>query len=215
MGTRRRGFTLIELLVVIAVIGILISLLLPAVQAARESARRASCQNNLRQIGIAVQSAHDNSGHYPTGRNGVDQFAVSWSFELLPFLEQQNVFESHVPTERVDAPANSQAMRTAVSTYYCPSRRSPAADRDFDNDGFATTTPGVAAGGDYAANAGRSIGYGTSWEDARVNSTRRWLARCLPIRRFGWHKSPTAHQTRLRWGNVIFLPRMPRAFLAS
>ena len=85
---RRRGFTLVELLVVIAIIGVLVALLLPAVQAAREAARRNSCVNHLKQIGLAVQNYHDSLGQYPSGREAVDMRAVSWAFNLLPYLEQ-------------------------------------------------------------------------------------------------------------------------------
>ncbi|MEM8947592.1 MAG: DUF1559 domain-containing protein [Planctomycetota bacterium] len=149
-----RGFTLVELLVVIAIIGVLVALLLPAVQAAREASRRTQCLSHLREIGLAVQNYHDANGHFPTGRNRSDQFGVSWAHYILPQLEQQPMFDAYVPSERVDSPANALAMRNPVSVYACPSRRSPAADRDFDNDDQASLVQGVATLGDYAANAG-------------------------------------------------------------
>ena len=94
---QRRGFTLVELLVVIAIIGILVALLLPAVQAAREAARRAQCANNLKQIGLAALQYHDvhqhlppGIGYYPTTSHGV--FGTSF-FHLLPYLEEGNLFD--------------------------------------------------------------------------------------------------------------------------
>jgi len=153
-----RGFTLVELLVVIAIIGALVALLLPAIQAAREAARRNSCANNLKQIGLATQTHHDARGKFPPGRTGTDSFAVSWAFRILPQLELANIERSLAHAARADSQANVTAMRTPVETFYCPSRRGPAADRDFDNDDQPTPPEArsVAAGGDYAANAGET-----------------------------------------------------------
>ena len=128
------GFTLVEVLVVIAIIGILVAFLLPAIQAAREAARRTQCQNNLKQIGLAVQSHHDTRKAFPMGRNRFDQFAVSWAFFLLPYMEETAVYNSWDSKARVDDPTNKHAMRTPIDTYACPSRRSAAADRNFDNN---------------------------------------------------------------------------------
>ena len=100
MRTRiaRTGFTLVELLVVIAIIGILVAFLLPAIQAAREASRRSQCQNNLKQIGIAVQNHHDARRAFPMGRNGIDQKAVSWAFFILPYMEETAIYNSWDPT---------------------------------------------------------------------------------------------------------------------
>lgn len=121
------GFTLVELLVVIAIIGILIALLLPAVQAAREAARRASCLNNLRQMGIGLQNYHDALGSFPPG--GIEprsftrpegrQFA--WSMLLLPYIEQGNVYERIDTGLPFDAPANAEAAAVILDVYLCPS----------------------------------------------------------------------------------------------
>ncbi|MEM8864448.1 MAG: DUF1559 domain-containing protein [Planctomycetota bacterium] len=164
---RTSGFTLVELLVVIAIIGILIALLLPAVQSARESARRSSCQNNLRQLGLALQTYHDTVGYFPSARRGTEQhpsgtdpFAVSWAFSLLPYIEGQAQYDAWDPTLRVDDDANALAMRTPLSVLRCPTRSSPVAEHDFDNDGSPSLAPGVAAGGDYAANSGTSTRHG-------------------------------------------------------
>jgi len=152
--TSARGFTLVELLVVIAIIGVLVALLLPAIQAAREAARRSQCANNLKQLGLAVQLHHDAKKAFPTGRNASDTKSVSWAYYCLPYIEQQAMFQAYRPTFDVFAPENALTFRTPVPAFFCPSRRSPAADRDFDNNDAATTVPTAAAGGDYAANAG-------------------------------------------------------------
>lgn len=150
----RVGFTLVELLVVIAIIGVLVALLLPAVQAARESARRTQCKSQLREIGLAVQNYSDAHGAYPPGRTTSDQYGVSWAFEILPYIEQQTVHDAFVKGERVDSPANAAAMRTPIPVYTCPSRRSPGADRDFDDNDGPSQVQGEATRGDYAGNAG-------------------------------------------------------------
>jgi type II secretory pathway pseudopilin PulG len=147
---------LVELLVVIAIIGVLVALLLPAVQAAREAARRTQCTNHLRQMGLAVQLHHDTKKHFPMGRTSRTQIGISWAFQLLPFLEEQPIYQALRPTARVDDPANATAMQSPVSIYYCPTRRGPVADRDFDNNDQPPLVRGVAAAGDYAANAGIS-----------------------------------------------------------
>jgi len=87
----RRAFTLVELLVVIAIIGILVALLLPAVQAAREAARRSQCQNNLKQLGLALQNYHEVYRQFPAG--AVVENNLSWNVYLLPYLEQQPLYD--------------------------------------------------------------------------------------------------------------------------
>ena len=100
----QRGFTLVELLVVIAIIGILVALLLPAVQAAREAARRSRCQNNLKQLGLALLNYHDTHDGLPPAANWINLSTVTthnngglrenWVIMILPFLEQQTVYDS-------------------------------------------------------------------------------------------------------------------------
>jgi prepilin-type N-terminal cleavage/methylation domain-containing protein/prepilin-type processing-associated H-X9-DG protein len=170
----RTGFTLVELLVVIAIIGLLVALLLPAIQAAREAARRSQCQNNLKQIGLAIQSHHDAHKVFPAGRNGPpghtngwDQFSVSWAFFLLPYLEETTLYNDWNPKAVVTDDSNDATMRTPIETYACPSRRKAAADRNFDNND-APPQPeymGVAALSDYAANSGIKLMTGMVGED--------------------------------------------------
>src|SRR6476646_2594215 len=153
---RRTAFTLVELLVVIAIIGVLVALLLPAIQAAREAARRSQCQNNLKQIGLAIQQHADAKKVFPMGRNQFDQWAVSWAFYLLPYMEETTIYNSYKPTARDDDPTNAATMRTPIETLACPSRRRAAADRNFDNNDKppAADAMGVATLADYSANTG-------------------------------------------------------------
>jgi prepilin-type N-terminal cleavage/methylation domain-containing protein/prepilin-type processing-associated H-X9-DG protein len=132
-STRRFGFTLIELLVVIAIIGVLIALLLPAVQAAREAARRAQCTNNLKQIGIAMHNYHDQMGAFPPGgmtQNGNPWGAtasyLSWRAMILPQMEQGNAYNAvNVNINTWASGSNPAAMYTAWVTVFnvwlCPS----------------------------------------------------------------------------------------------
>jgi prepilin-type N-terminal cleavage/methylation domain-containing protein len=139
MSPRRFGFTLIELLVVIAIIGILVALLLPAIQAAREAARRTECGNNLKQIGLGFQNHHDTYGFFPTAghhwSNAPDfdglqpQIApkqrAGWGYQILPFIEQQIVWEGNGAPDKDEA--QRQAMGTTIPAMFCPTRRAPEA----------------------------------------------------------------------------------------
>jgi prepilin-type N-terminal cleavage/methylation domain-containing protein len=131
---RRTGFTLVELLVVIAIIGVLVALLLPAVQAAREAARRSSCGNNLKQLAIAVHNFHDTRNHLPPG-GAVDQqpfgtaaaaWGSSWFVYILPFAEQSTLYESMRFSGGSGWGTNAahntlQARGLKINTYMCPS----------------------------------------------------------------------------------------------
>jgi prepilin-type N-terminal cleavage/methylation domain-containing protein len=132
MIRRRSGFTLVELLVVIAIIGVLVGLLLPAVQAAREAARRMSCSNNMKQIGLALHMHHDVFQQLPAGWNGYDQTSGQpyglgtpgwgWAARILPFIEQANVEENLVDFDKaVTDPANNVVRLLQLPIYRCPS----------------------------------------------------------------------------------------------
>jgi prepilin-type N-terminal cleavage/methylation domain-containing protein len=127
VARRRIGFTLIELLVVIAIIDVLIALLLPAVQAAREAARRIQCVNNLKQIGLAVHNYHDAVGTLPLGCavafQGGNPIFNGWGItaRLLPYLEGQNRFNACNFSLANETPQNDTIMRLGVATYLCPS----------------------------------------------------------------------------------------------
>ena len=119
-GAARPGFTLIELLVVIAIIGILIALLLPAVQAAREAGRRSSCQNNLKQIGLAVQTYHDLERSLPPGSTDPALAGSSGFAAILPFLENSNTYTLYDFSKGNSDPVNLQAVSQRIKTFICP-----------------------------------------------------------------------------------------------
>ena len=122
------GFTLVELLVVIAIIGLLLALLLPAVQAARSSARRASCLNNLHQIGVGLQNYHSVRNSFPPGGielrtywRDVHKRQIAWSAFLLPYVEQEPLYGRIDFEKPFDAPENAAAAAEVVAIYLCPS----------------------------------------------------------------------------------------------
>jgi prepilin-type N-terminal cleavage/methylation domain-containing protein len=145
---RRRGFTLIELLTVIAIIAILISLLLPAVQQAREAARRTSCRNNLKQIGLALHNYHEAHKCFPFGQGGSGGKYSAIS-QVLSYLEQKNVYDAINFNLDVTDPANGFPRGVEMAVLRCPS--------DSDN-----TQPASGAAINYYGNKGSSIYWGAT-----------------------------------------------------
>ncbi|MEZ6071959.1 MAG: DUF1559 domain-containing protein [Pirellulales bacterium] len=158
-STARRGFTLVELLVVIAIIGILIALLLPAVQAARESARRTQCVNQLKQMGLAALNMHESQGFYPRGGttpwptihfngnsptsppknatywpngNSDTTMTVGWAFQILPYMELSSIY---------NIGNGNLVVTNRVQYYFCPSRRDADTAAAVLMD-YAASTPG-------------------------------------------------------------------------
>lgn len=129
--TRRNGFTLIELLVVIAIIAVLIALLLPAVQQSREAARRASCKNNLKQLGLALHNYHDAYSCFPIGASYQRGTGLSWMVGLLPYLDQAALFNQFdFVSANTGLPVFSVPNRTLcngiqISAFSCPSSTIP------------------------------------------------------------------------------------------
>jgi prepilin-type N-terminal cleavage/methylation domain-containing protein/prepilin-type processing-associated H-X9-DG protein len=172
----KRAFTLVELLVVIAITGILVALLLPAVQAARESARRQQCSNNLKQIALGALNHHETHKNFPTG--GWGWFWVGdpdrgfkrdqpggWIYNILPFVEEQSIYELARDGDRNNiTTAQQQGMRQVIRTplnlIRCPSRRDINILPKVVDAGFyawncaAANVPDIAGRTDYAANTG-------------------------------------------------------------
>jgi prepilin-type N-terminal cleavage/methylation domain-containing protein/prepilin-type processing-associated H-X9-DG protein len=159
----RTGFTLIELLVVIAIIGVLIGLLVPAVQKVREAAARTKCQNNVRQLGLAFQNHHDTHQFFPSGggswwsmptyNNGQPavgpQQQAGWGFQILPFIEASSTWMGGAATD--DFSRAVLAVGTPNPIFFCPSRRGMQTIT-FSTPGYFNDQPVVVALSDYAAS---------------------------------------------------------------
>jgi prepilin-type N-terminal cleavage/methylation domain-containing protein len=170
----RRAFTLVELLVVIAIIGVLVGLLLPAVQSAREAARRTQCQNNLKQLGLGTLTHVQTHGHYPTG--GWGYFWVGdpdrgtgrgqpggWAYNILPYIEQQNLYSMGAgQTVATKKAAANQLTRTPLPTMNCPTRRkSRTWAKPWDGTFVAYNADNNAAGNNVAARTDYAINEGS------------------------------------------------------
>ncbi|MCS7168854.1 MAG: DUF1559 domain-containing protein [Gemmatales bacterium] len=174
MSIRHQGFTLVELLVVIAIIGLLMALLLPAIQRVREAANRMRCGNNLSQIAMAFHNLHNDYNVFPTGGSGsssnfsartivngqpggpIDQ-DWGWAYQILPYLEHQQLHVAD-PNANHSASGNNVITQTPIPTYFCPSRRRPGRNSN-DRAGIDYYGNGGVAGS--FTPAGQSVAYST------------------------------------------------------
>jgi prepilin-type N-terminal cleavage/methylation domain-containing protein/prepilin-type processing-associated H-X9-DG protein len=205
MRRRIAGFTLVELLVVIAIIGVLVALLLPAVQAAREAARRAQCKNNLKQIALGSLNHFDTQKHFPTG--GWGWFWVGdpdrgfgkaqpggWIFNTLPYLEQQAMHDlgkdgqpNDNPPSRGQREGAKQLLSSPLDIITCPSRRPGGLPYPYNpSDGvFNASKPEVVGKSDYAMSSGTVYVEPTNLDhfpktNPEGNNFSKWMETALP-----------------------------------
>jgi len=156
-----RGFTLVELLVVIAIIGVLVALLLPAVQSAREASRRMSCQNNLKQIALAVHNYHDSYLLLPPASTNPNLGGSSGFAAILPYLEQGNLYQQYDFAKGNSDPANLQVVSQRIKTYLCPScffiRKVPASGCDANDRAPGTYAFSTNTGDPYGVSDGAIV----------------------------------------------------------
>ncbi len=166
-SSRRLGFTLVELLVVVAIIGILVALLLPAVQAAREAARRTQCMNNLKQIGLGVHNYHDTHGTFPpggvhtdpSGQGATNSRFTNWAIAILPNLEQSSLYEEYNQNLYNWHPNNMPLLKTTLDVMTCPS------DVETESLLVARGASEAIARGSYKGVAGRRFRSGSAYFD--------------------------------------------------
>ncbi len=174
---RRAGFTLIELLVVLAIMGVLIALLLPAVQKVREAANRMSCANNLKQLGLGFHHFHDAYGTLPPSRiyhadlDDLKGSWAAWTVLIMPFIEQDNLYKQW-DLSRTYFEQSAAARESVVNLYFCPSRLSPyrvSIDNSYDRPSGGPDSnfyPGAL--GDYACSSG-DRSYSGVFDSAEAN----------------------------------------------
>ncbi|QDU58964.1 DUF1559 domain-containing protein [Aeoliella mucimassa] len=183
MSSTKRGFTLVELLVVIAIIGILVALLLPAVQAAREAARRVQCTNNLKQLGLGFMNYESAHGGFPPRRwQRADEGRTGWGTFILPFMEEQAIYDQYQWEYHFYDPQNKAVVETPLETFVCPS-----VSRD---------EPIVCGSGDNLVNG---------WIDYLVPNGIRTPENGFAVNFPQWESSGNAHQALLDSTNTAAL----------
>ncbi|MFN0054713.1 MAG: DUF1559 domain-containing protein [Planctomycetales bacterium] len=175
-----RGFTLIELIVAISVIAVLLALLLPAIQQAREAARRTQCRSQLKQIGLALHNYHGSFGTFPPGGITAGNWSTAptytnWAIAILPHLDQKPLYDRYDFTRANEDPVNAFVREASAAGMSCPS------DPNGGLKGSPETGPGVGllfATGSYRAMSGKSDGEprpgGGEWYDAENSLPRQW-----------------------------------------
>ena len=207
MTPRRSGFTLIELLVVIAIIAVLIALLLPAVQQAREAARRSSCTNNLKQIGLGLQNYHSSALSFPWGcldgddLGAANRMTMNWRYDILPFIDQEplyKVLKNYARRDSLNIVVNGVTNGSAfwlalpqqqqvISGYICPSEIIGPYTSANQNGGD-TTCPTTSAMSSYQGNAsicppsGGGMGYYCGANTATAGTTPPGMFSHYPTR---------------------------------
>jgi prepilin-type N-terminal cleavage/methylation domain-containing protein/prepilin-type processing-associated H-X9-DG protein len=208
MKSGRPGFTLVELLVVIAIIGILVALLLPAIQAAREAARRSQCQNNMKQLAIGLLNYESSKKSLPPG--GVTegplgtQSGAGWSIFILPYIEEQALYDKYdfdEPNESAtdadnDRLANSVVRETDVKAFDCPT------DEETDLNDYPASGPGAGVlynRGTYRGNAGLcTIQNASFWDSSGEQRVKKWAGDRGPLPGIGpLYMNPWAKTNRV------------------
>ena len=192
----RRGFTLVELLVVIAIIGVLVALLLPAVQFAREAARRMQCANNMRQIGAALHLHHDTWRHLPPGaldatarNDAYERYSIpagvqhGWAIFIMPYMEQEQLWNRYKLDLDWRDPQNRESREVIITTFLCPSSPEGRRLRTFNDATYgqvraAATDYGVCNGVDGAPL------FALGLIDAETNSSRIGMMRVNQLNNF-------------------------------
>jgi prepilin-type N-terminal cleavage/methylation domain-containing protein/prepilin-type processing-associated H-X9-DG protein len=177
----RHGFTLVEMLVVITIIGILIGMVMPSVQSAREAARRMQCGNNLRQLGLALYSYHSQyrsfppAMMFPSGQNAgtSSRFQKNWVIAILPYLDQTQLYRSFNLTKPISDPVNREPRGTSLTVMLCPTDigRDNLYGTDADGDNWAR--------GNYGANSSLSYDWTVTWRGVMGNGVSLSLDQIL------------------------------------
>lgn len=181
-GYRRSAFTLIELLVVIAIIAVLIALLLPAVQQAREAARRSQCKNNLKQLGLALHNYHDQHSMFPinfftAGPRDSTQRGVSWMNLILPYMEQAPLYNKITQGAVYSSAGHQAAIKTVIPGYLCPSDNTGNGlmgnrCEDIGNQPYAVTSYKTVMGSNQSSS---TLGFNNSTTTGRnASQTNPW-----------------------------------------